>query len=616
MIYKARGYNDGVYHYIGNRKMLVCESGAELTGIYAGSYSAPCFGSLLFSKEFESESQRQEGSLSYTHDVYMGEQLLKDSTERSEVAPIKLLDYMDGKRQIFVRESFTCGEYQMHFVLAPYVKVYEYKKLKLDYNERLFVYVIPANCNYYESFLCHEEIRVIVACRGDCEFDGRNIKVHSGRAQIIICSGTAPEATENMKYALKHARDDYNESPIYKAAMSEHRQCFERAEKLGIGDTLASVLSRQSISGGIISSHNLPLCDIKAFPTVCRVFEKLQMTREREALVDYWMNVLLSQGTVHSYHSLDYKDAFYDITEGASAAYALIGFCEYFTDNIIKAQEMSVLRNLFYKITDSFCIGALTYSGNESEMKYSIIPHECVFQGSAASTALGISACRKYIALARKKGAVVRKGKDSSLTRLEEAESAFESLFIYQNKAVINALKTERYVKRPRFVLAKCPACKKENDFAPATWLEKDRYGRYLCPDCFLKNNASENYSCERSELVLHLCRALSELRKEGKWQSLALERVKKYALEYCLLSESDDEKLPLRMSAQDLLVSKVLHLFGVENREFDEQIEHMKDASGAISELAVGMKFAGISADIYTTALYLENRLMFSLED
>jgi len=607
MIYKARGYDDCTMHYIGNGRMLVCGDGADLWSIQ-GSHSSACFGALRVCTENESETERVQGSLCYKHSLYLGRALLDAVEERWEMPQISLCDFVHPERDIFIRHSRSYHSYKMQLSIPPYVRRFKYENYKFDLCLTVYCYVIPANTCYFEHFTCPKEMRMFVAAIGDVAFDGECFEVGEGSSQIIITTGDPFAVTDNMRYALRYSRQELQDSPIYRRAVHNWNMTFSKCPDSRSENIIASLLARQSVSGGITSSHALPMADIKVFPYAVKAFKALGMEDEAKRLIAFLYGKLDALGSkkVHTYYGIEGSDVIEDINQGLSAAYALYAFMLWFENKKPDASHQQLMKGLFYTAMHSVVQGTVPFSKNESELEVGIISYDMMFQGSAAASALVLSACRDFLDFARFHKIRMRDDARTADALISKGLKDFDATFVSGGVPVVNSLKTEGSTKRVRYVMAKCPVCERQGRYSPITWLEKDKFGRYSCPGCFSGKSVPDSYSVEKYTVISHLCICLLL----GAYTGNALEKGLEIIKERAELYVNKCRDIPLRPSAEDILVSSALKKYGIDNTEYNEKLDDLSNSAGMFARYLSGEKHVGSQGDAYTAVLYLCNLL------
>ena len=244
---------------------------------------------------------------------------------------------------------------------------------------------------------------MFVAAVGDVEFDGEYFNVGEGRAQIIIATGNDPyTVTENMRFALRYSKDDPQDSPIYRRALNNWALMMSGCPDSMSENVLASLLARQSVSGGITSSHALPMADIKTFPYALKVFRAFGMESQAKSLVSFFYKRLSSGDVkrVHTYYGIESNDVIEDVSQGLSAAYALQGFMSWFEGKKPDSSHQQLMKGIFYTAMRSLVQGTVPFSKSESEFEIGVLPYDIMFQGSSAASALVLSVCNEFLEFA------------------------------------------------------------------------------------------------------------------------------------------------------------------------------------------------------------------------
>lgn len=601
MIYKAFGYGDSTVHYMGNMRMMLSFGGTEIQSIRGSSFSTPTFGSIGICESFESESERLSGTLIYRHRVF-----LDGADGRAGEEPqLTFFDFIDPEREIFVRTIHSERDFTMKYIAPSYVRKYRFEGYKFDRSESVALNVIPAGTCYFENFYCPEEIRTLICVKGDGDFDGEIFRHRAGYSQIIITAGNPSSAFENMRYALRYWQEEPENNPIYQRNARYWSELTSHCHAPKAESTLVSILARQSAEGAIMASSSVPMADTRAFYPCLMALMSLGLESRAGLLVDFYRRKLADSRSkgVHTYYGICDGSVLPDINRGRSAASALRALTYYYGRESAPADARRLMKDLFYICSESIVCAMVPFSSAEEEFTAGVIPRESVFQGSLSATVEVILACREFLALAKQEHIKLRDMASLATEKLDEAEKMLAHYFSFEGRIVANSLALEGVAKRPRYLYAKCPSCERDGSFALLTWLDRDKYGRYLCPACLKRKDIPDSYSVDRIFSIAPVCELLLSGLAPEKEEEL-LEELSKRVSDYL----NSGESLPARSAREDVLVSDVLHKYSLESAEYDEQLDFRADSAGTLPEYYVGERCMGSQGDSYPTSLYLLN--------
>ncbi len=163
-----------------------------------------------------------------------------------------------------------------------------------------------------------------------------------------------------------------------------------RAAVLGVYDT---IVSQQSISGGVLAGYNYHLCYLRDNYGVCRGLRAMGADTEADALVDYYVNVYRRYGDIHNAQGPD-EFAFHVHENDAVeiTAYLVLMLAErlYRTepDDELNPARFALFEAMMTKQHNAMIDGMLPFNGDETYIAGGMLSRACMNDGSMEATAL------------------------------------------------------------------------------------------------------------------------------------------------------------------------------------------------------------------------------------
>ena len=559
----------------GNGRLLVFKTGSNVTSLRFG-YSSPSFCSLSFDEKHEQTVSACDSFLTRS-DLF-----LPDGVEDQDCPAATVKDICDPRRVLFIRNINASVRIRQKALFPPYVKKYFIKNYRIGTLSRpALLLLIPAGTRFFGNICVRQEQRALITVSGSALLDENGIDIKPGESRIIITSGDPDECVKNALFAL-----DRKEEKDRTGAIS----CPESVRGL-VNDLIAS----QSESGGIISFPYIPTCDIDAFPALIEAFDITGLEERAKALVGYYLNAYSDPGTHFcTLSSADGGSVIPDVDQGRAAAKLLLGLTLYYENKDIPQNAVSLMKRAFYTASSSLVSGMAPFSGFEEEIERGILPDGFMFHGSAENTVSIITACEKFVSLAKNRRIRLRDGGKGIVEKLSAARSEFEKNFTKSGTVYMNSPALEAKRKRPRFIYSKCMNCLRDGSNVPLAFLERSRSGAYLCPECLSKGAQVEIGETYRVKSVYITALALKNGFLSSENESKAVQTLRDYAQRYVDSSRS----LPLRRFLQDLTVLEVLESRGYDMSAYRDIMFDMLPPDNICTSLISGDFFISSRGD------------------
>lgn len=338
-------------------------------------------------------------------------------------------------------------------------------------------------------------VRALIALYGKAVFINENssIIIHPGDSYIIAAVGYADLVPSFIEKAKKLIKNGFASTSHF---FPKRTRILERCEefinkKHGIINSESiniirsfsnNLISHTASNGGIISDFLKPYNDFETSISAVQALMSLGMQESAHLSFSF-----LSQKYEH-FGSL-YP------TESICGEFRLPGFSHasgvypYFLDTAMELHKKfgykpnsNVLCDMTEKTLDSVKNGQLSFGGNDHYIICKAFSEKNVMQGSSVATSAFISAADKLLSYDLNAHIFTNKIRVSLEKAMNVSRVLFKNNFIKDDFIYLNNPFMEVISRRYRFKYGLCERC--GDDRSAKRWIEKNRNGNYLCPQC------------------------------------------------------------------------------------------------------------------------------------
>ncbi len=481
---------DQTIHCIGNGLMAVYEKGVNLDQVFGPPYSTPS-GIKMFLEQtpgLQIDTSRQTGTGIWTHQLSSGNQHLGS-----------IVDFMATGFPCFIRKIELTQSIRFHLLPDPQwdlcINGKRYQAAEVSNGILLYG---KAGISFYEQAsypVVHDMSLQIVICGPSSLDNNLNLTLLPGSSSIYFIAGADyPSCIQNTEYALSHSSKRLLENTQKDwQKFSGRRRNFDttfshtlpyREQILeSIDSTSVLLRSQQAYEGGVIAGHNFHFAYVRDQYGASRGLLALGYLEEAKKILKYYWDIFQKHGKIQNAQSIG-QSHYFHIHENDSVeitGYLILQAFDYYHASKDKEFLISLFPLLDWAWRQQISQldnHTLSFNGDETYVAGGLMPRTALWDASAESTLLFITAGEKLLSFAQAHSL----WNDDLLTyyhkEWKNTREHYLQIF-YRNGAII----TNRYDVRssrpsPRFTHGVCVKC---NSFG---WNEIGSDGCYYCRHC------------------------------------------------------------------------------------------------------------------------------------
>ncbi len=495
------GEDNGTIHSLGNGKMLVYETGPDVTTLYPGPYTSPSLYKLLLEDDRQVEviSERETGSAIWHHSVNADGTILGSMT-----------DFVDADLPCLVRHLDLEKGMQFRLELIPDLQVQVVNSdkggklvIRMDPGERIYQYYVYPKPLYHQ-ISWKGNIKVKIA---DDNPDIYYIDVLPGESDLYFVGG--PEFSEVIEHTdavieagyaglLERTRNWWRQFTL-------EREDFEKLfptnlperEKLlrTIDEVSVMIRTQQSTEGAVIAGYPYPLGYVRDQYGVSRGYLALGYVEEAKSILKFYWDIWDKTGEIHCAQGIG-VDGIFHIHENDDVESPGYLIMQAF-DLLEKTGDQVFIRSIFpmlewcWEVQKKHLIGnMLPFNGDETYVAGGILPRSALNDGSSEATMLFIDGGEKFLDWIGTQYIWERTKVESERDLLEAVRNDFRKNFWINDQLITNNPERTSLGEMPRFRHGVCeragPDCLvyREYGFGGIDWTQRDSHGRYQCMNC------------------------------------------------------------------------------------------------------------------------------------
>ncbi|MCP4313092.1 MAG: hypothetical protein GY790_17675 [Bacteroidetes bacterium] len=500
-IWTNQGPDNGTVHSLGNGRMLVYETGPNVTTIYPGPYTSPSIYKLLLvdDRPVEVVSERETGSAIWQHSVGV------DGTNLG-----LMTDFVDAELPCLIRHLDLEKRLRFRLELIPDLQVQVVNSaeggklmIRMDPGERIYQYYV------YPKPLYHQ-----IAWKGNMKVerskenpDVYHLEIESGETELYFIGG--PEFSEVNEHAEGVAEAGYagllERTRNWWKQFTQERTDFEELfpdhlperEKLlrTIDDVSVMIRTQQAAEGAVMAGYPYPLGYVRDQYGVSRGYLALGYVEEAKNILQFYWDVWDKTGEIHCAQGIGVDGIFHihENDEVESPGYLIMQAF----DLLEKTGDQVFVRSIFpmlewcWEVQKKHLIGnMLPFNGDETYVAGGILPRSALNDGSSEATMLFIDGGEKFLDWIGTQYLWDRNKVESEKELLAAVRKDFRKNFWMDGQLITNNPERASLGEMPQFRHGVCerggPDCLvyRTYGFGGIDWTQRDAHGRYQCMNC------------------------------------------------------------------------------------------------------------------------------------
>lgn len=443
--------------YLGNGRMIAAMEGPDILSIHAPSISGPALCSLVC-KEFvrtKTELDNTSGILTnHSHNDHL---------------KFRSIDYIDPEDCILIRKIDTYERICFKICVPPQAlfTIYNYTNKP----ERAVI-ALPKGTPYSTGLATRQERFLLIAVSGAGSIqDNGTIEFQTGTSYLFFIGGEPDE------FYLSEG-----EMPSGKAI---YERVLKQANPLMEAGKLRDIISRQSVSGGVISSAYLGECIVSDQLEYLRELLRGKQAARARRIVDYLIRLYTLNGFVPYSASADGEPILRGaLTNALTPAYAAICAKEYYeaTKDIKYLKEnIKILAQITALQLTDIKTSHLSFNGGEPLFD-GTVSSSLLFEGSRLSDQLFVESAEALLAMISllhcsiKGTAAMARAKD----KVKEALGDYEK----DGQRMANVYSRYSIARKPKSLYFHCEYCRTFKLQTYERLCIRNKFGHYVCPAC------------------------------------------------------------------------------------------------------------------------------------
>ncbi|HHY83366.1 MAG TPA: hypothetical protein GX505_11935 [Clostridiales bacterium] len=502
--WQGRKNDDGAVHCIGNGLMCVYEQGPDVIQLFGPAYSSPSVLNILLEDEsLTAETHRMPGTAIYKH------VMAADDGATNEIT-----DFVDALLPCFVRSMDTSVPMKLCINLIEdfYITDNSEHYTEIGFTAGLLI-GFPAGRYIYNDYPMPRKIFLQLLFKGDISVKIRDksiaVTVGQGKHELYVIGGEDYRecrlfSEEVCKTGYRDLFDRTNlnwkvfSGRKHNIASSLREDAPLRSEFLNALDSVSVLIkAQQGQEGGVLAGHNYHLAYVRDQYGVFRCLLKLGYYEEAKRILLFYWNIWKKFGRICNAQGIGVPGLFHEHEndEVEITGYLILQSFDYLEatgDRDILIETLPMLEWAFDAQKKHLVSGMLPFNGDETYVAGSILPRSALNDGSAEATMLFIEGGRRLLNWLEINWLSV--GEKIELRRkvLEEAENKYKHNFLREGSLIANNPERKKFAAIPLFRHGVCEGCfqsSNANRIYSFGWTEKNKHGRYLCPNCISNSN-------------------------------------------------------------------------------------------------------------------------------
>ena len=497
------GPDNGTVHSLGNGRMLVYETGPDITTIYPGPYSTPSLYKLLIEdqRSVSVSSDREKGTAIWTHS-------LEVAGERAGY----MKDFVDAYLPCMIRHLEIEKEIRFRLELLPGLMMQEKEPdkqgsgsllLRMDPGQRIYQYYV------YPRPLYHQ-----ISWKGNVTLEKSSesedvyfLTVQPGESDIYFIGG--PEYADLIEYSDEALQAGYagllertgkwwqdftGRRFDFKAILPEE---LPQRKKLlqTIDDVSVMIRTQQADEGAVMAGYPYPLGYVRDQYGVSRGYLALGYFEEAKNILRFYQDIWRKTGELHCAQGIG-VDGIFHIHENDDVESPGYLIMQAF-DLMEKTGDQDFMHSIFpmlewcWEVQKKHLAGnMLPFNGDETYVAGGILPRSALNDGSSEATMLFIDGGEKLLQWIDEEVLWESQKIGAERKLLEEVRADFRKNFWIDGELITNNPERAKMAELPRFRHGVCerggPDCLvyRNQGFGGIDWTERDENGRYQCANC------------------------------------------------------------------------------------------------------------------------------------
>lgn len=474
---------------LGNGKMAVYETRADVIQLFGPPYSAPSVMEMKLDTTIGVVSEREKGTAIWRHTLFSANKKIGEIT-----------DYVVAGIPGFVRQIKNTQS--LTFIIKrPAANVW----IRTQANYAHYgisgaaLSKTPAGTFVYSTYPMANEAYHMVITKGDnvLKNSGENWSVtcNAGESLIIVTGGPSyPECITNTNAILnKPAAEWLAETRKWWLDFTARRIDFDKQlpanvperEKLlqTIDDVAVLIKTQQSTEGAVLAGHNYHLGYVRDQYGVSRGLLRMGYYPEARAILNFYWNVWHKTGVLHNAQGIG-MDAFH-IHENDNVeltGYLIMQAFDYLKKTNDKAfikQIFPMLEWAWHGQQQQLIKYMLPFNGDETYVAGGMLPRSALLDGSSEATMLFITSGNLFLNWIDSTKSWPKSDITNARQLIKRVKEHFDANFIEDGKLLTNNPVRMTGEKYPDFRHGVCESC------GAFGWTQRNDNNRYLCPVCF-----------------------------------------------------------------------------------------------------------------------------------
>lgn len=633
-IWINQGIDQGTVHSLGNGKMLVYETGPNISTMYGGPFTSPSLYSLTVEdgKSLEVSSTRERGTAIWSHE------LLRDGMEIGSMR-----DFVDAELPIMVRSLSLTDTLRFRLELLPGAFVH----LKSGREGGILQFRLDPGVTIYQYYVYPKPLYHSIHWEGDVLIHPSTEKegvyfmdVAPGKADLFFTSG--PEYDELITHRRiveeKGVTALLERTQAWWKEFTVKRINFEEKlpEKLPqrnlllrtIDDVAVMMRTQQAKEGAVIAGYPYPLGYVRDQYGVARGYLAMGYHEEAREILRFYWDIWKKTGKLHCAQGIGVDGIFHihENDEVESPGYLILQAF----DLLNKTEDGDFIKEIFpmlewcWEVQKKHLAGyMLPFNGDETYVAGGILPRSTLNDGSSEATMLFIDGGELLLNWIASEKLWDGSKLDKEKKLLAATRDHFQDNFWKEGQLITNNPDRLNYTEAPKFRHGVCERggancfIYRKTGFGGIDWTVRDDNGRYQCMGCLpegslpsAEKNIYKLISVSLTPLYFH-----SELISANELKAVVDGIYRSFQDTGVLSSRTDVKEGNERSVGYDygLVLYGMLHTGARGQEEIYVKTLDIVDEIGAWSEYYMGTTPSGTRCRPWESAINLEALIEFA---
>ncbi len=496
-----RGEDNGAVHALGNGKMVVYETGPQITTIYPGPYTTPSLYKLLLEDEqtLHVQSVREPGTAIWTHAL---------TSDKGAIG--SMTDFVDADMPCMVRQLDLEEGICFRLELLPGLQILQQKSetggslmIRMDPGEIIYQYYVYPRPLYHQiSWEGHASVEL-----SEENPDVLYIHVQPGKTDLFFVGG--PEYADVVENASKAEELGYSgligQTRKWWTEFTASRHDFESVfpadlperDKLlqTIDEVSVMIRTQQAEEGAVMAGYPYPLGYVRDQYGVSRGYLALGYYQEARNILKFYWDIWEKTGELHCAQGIGVDGIFHihENDEVESPGYLILQAF----DLLEKTGDQAFIRSIFpmlewcWEVQKRHLAGnMLPFNGDETYVAGGILPRSALNDGSSEATMLFIDGGEQLLDWIKKENLWKASRVKSEQALLKEVRNTFRDNFWTHEGLITNNPRRTEHLELPMFRHGVCERggsnclVYRTSGFGGIDWTQRDENGRYQCMNC------------------------------------------------------------------------------------------------------------------------------------